>query len=137
MPKKIKNTEEKMEDFLFDITAEAEVTHDHVEDWFKEKGSVNNTLLYLADRGLRLENWLGEGKKDKEFIVNEMIKFFRDAYFRAEETLVHSPELKDVTAGMVELARYSLLDIKKTALLAILICEYKIASLKKETVNKK
>lgn len=86
MPKKIKNTEEKMKDFLFDITAGAEVTHDHVEDWFKEKGSVNNTLLYLANRGHLLENWLGDGKKDKEFIVNEMIKFFRDAYFRAEET---------------------------------------------------
>ena len=125
-----------MKDFLFDITAEAEVTRDHVEDWFKEKGSVNNTLWYLENRGHLLENWLSDGKKDKEFIVNEMIKFFRDAYFRAEETLVHSPELKDVTAGMVELARYSLLDIKKTALLSILICGHEIAFLKKEAVNK-
>lgn len=126
-----------MKDFLFDITAGAEVTHDHVEDCFKEKGSVNNTLVYLADRGHRLEDWLGDRKKDKEFIVNEMIKFFRDAYFRAEETLVRSPELKGATAGMVELAKYSLLDIKKTALLAILTCGREIASPKEETVNKK
>lgn len=137
MPKKIKNTEEKMKDFLFDITANAAVTRDHVEDWFKEKGSVNNTLWYLENRGYHLEYWLEDGKKDKEFIVNEMIKFFRDAYFRAEETLTHSPELKDATAGMVDMARYSLWDIKKTALLAILACGYEIASPKEETVNKK
>lgn len=126
-----------MMDFLFDITAGAEVTHDHVEDWFKENGSVNNTLSRLADRGHRLEDWIADGKKDKEFIVSEMIKFFLDAYFRAEETLVHSPELRNATAGMAKLAMYTLWDIKKTALLAILTCGYEIASPKKETVNKK
>lgn len=126
-----------MMDFLFDITAGAEVTSDRVEDCFKENGSVNKTLSYLADRGHLLERWIEERKKDKELIVNEMIKFFRDAYFSAEETLVHSPELKDLTAVMARLARYRLFDIKKTALLAILVCEHEIASLKKEAVNKK
>lgn len=127
---------EKMKDFLFSLTATAEVTHDHVEDYFKKKGMVNNTLLWLTETGWRLEHCLGKKEGDKEFILNEMIKFFRDAYFKAEDVLVRSPELKDVTVEMAELARCSLWEIKKTALLAILICGHKIASLKEEFVKK-
>lgn len=133
---KIKNTEEKMKDLLYELTATAEVTHDRVEDCFKEKGMVNNTLVRLTERGWRLEDCLSARGKDKEFILNEMIKFFRDAYFQAEDVLVRSPELKDVTVEMVGLARYSLWEIKKTALLVILICGRKIASLKEEFVKK-
>lgn len=65
-----------------------------------------------------------------------MIKFFRDAYFKAEDVLVRSPELKDVKNEMAGTTRYSFWEIKKTALPAILICGHKIASLKEEFVKK-
>lgn len=54
---------EKMKDFLYKITSTAEVSHDHVEDYFKEKGMVNNTLVWLTERGWRPEDCPGEKKR--------------------------------------------------------------------------
>ena len=124
---------EKMEDFLYELTAAAEVSCDHLEDWFDEKSSVTNTLSKLTNKGKCVMELIEE-KKDKEIIVNEMMKFFRDAYFETEAILVL---LTDTINEMTDTARCWFWDIKKTALLAILICGYEIASPKKETVNKK
>lgn len=124
---------EKMKDFLYKLAASAEVSHDHLEDWFDEKSSVTNTLSKLTNKGKRVMELIEE-KKDKEIIINEMMKFFRDAYFETEAILVL---LTDTKNEMTDTARYWFWDIKKTALLAILACGYEIASPKEETVNKK
>lgn len=123
---------EKMKDFLYELAASAEVSHDHLEDWFDEKSSVTNTLSKLTNKGKRVMELIEE-KKDKEIIINEMMKFFRDAYFETEAILVL---LTDTKNEMTDTARYWFWDIKKTALLAILACGYEIASPKEETVNK-
>jgi hypothetical protein len=113
---------EKTSDFLYELTAMTRVTHDHLEDWFDEKSSVTNTLLKLYDNGHRLMQFIEKEEKDEKFIINEMMKFFRDAYFETEAIPVHSPELMDVKNEMADTARYWFWGIKKTALLAILTC---------------
>lgn len=113
---------EKMKDFLYEITSTAEVTHDHVEDWFGEKSSVTNALLEVWNAGNRVMELIEKNEKDEKTIVEEMIKFFRDAYFRAVAILINSPELMDVENKMAKPTGYTFWEIKKTALLAIRTC---------------
>lgn len=123
---------EKMKDFLYEITATAEVSHDHLEDWFDEKSSVTNTLLVLWDNGDRVMQLIEKNEKDKKTIIKEMIKFFHDAYSRTVIILARSHELMDVKNKMAVTAGDCFWEIKETALSAIRTCE----SRRRKFVNK-